>query len=104
MGPKEIWRNGAYDKDLGHWRQRPDRELTLRVRPSGEHKVMVLMIDGQEIYSCASQDVVFWAMRIAALLECDGQEQILRRLRAIDDMRPLGREMGDQVDQPDKLY
>lgn len=100
MAPKDIWRNGSYDKDLGLWRQRLEKEVTLRLRPVGEHQVMVICIEGQEIYSCASQDVVFWAMKVAALLECDEQEQILRRLRAIDDLRPMGRKMGHQDGPP----
>ena len=94
MAPKDIWRNGAYDTDLGLWRQRDHKEITLKLRPVGEHRVMVISVEGQEVYSCASQDVVFWAMKVAALLECDQQDQILRRLRAIDAMRPLGRKMG----------
>jgi hypothetical protein len=89
--------NGSYDKEVNAWSRRPDRELLLKVRNLGKRRQLVVEVAGQEVYSCPSDDVVCWAMRIASMLDCDELEQILRRLGAIDELRPRGQQMGGRT-------
>lgn len=69
-------------------------EVTMLIRGADGSRRVTIRHEGQEVYSCPSDDVVFWAMRVATLLGCDRLEQIIRRLRAIDEVRPLGMQMG----------
>jgi hypothetical protein len=89
--------NGSYDKEVNAWGQRPDRQLLLKVRTVGTRRRLIVEVHGQEVYSCPSDDVVCWAMRIASMLDCDDLEQILRRLGAIDELRPKGYQMGGRT-------
>lgn len=86
--------HGNYARDMARWREGESPELTIRIREIDGTRRLLLVIDDQEIYSCPSADVVFWGMKIAALMRCDDQENILRRLRAVDSLRLPGAVMG----------
>lgn len=76
------------------WAVNEPVEVTLKIRGADGKRRVTIVHEGEEVYSCPSSDVVFWALRTATLLGCDRLEQIVRRLRAIDEIRPHGMQMG----------
>jgi hypothetical protein len=87
--PRQTWSNGSYDKAVGLWRQDEEREIAVRVRLVGKRRYVAIAINDQEIYSAPSHDIAFWGMKIAALLDCDQQELILRTLREAERLAQL---------------